>query len=914
MRWLRAWFFRLGELFHRQQRNRELAAEIESHVQMHIEDNLRAGMDPVEARRQARIKFGGMESTVEAYRRQRGVLFGGTMLQDLRYAVRIFKKSPGFTAVAIITLALGIGANTAIFSLINAIMLRTLPVKNPKELVSIKWTARSQPNIGEAGEFNWGGCPDAMPSLHPAPEGCVFSYPMFQQIKSEQRVFSDVIAMVPSSVPVNVLGHTTRSDGLCVSGDFFSALGARPALGRLLNRSDDDSSASPALVVSYRFWRGALDGDSTVVGKPILLGKTRYTLVGIASPEFGELDPGIPLDFWVPLVFQPDTTMETAPRALWVGLMARLRPGISVTQAKAAMTVLFAESATNGPMAIFKPEDMPKIELPTAAYGLNSLRYNFTHPLFTLFAAVGLVLLIACANIAGLTLSRSTARRKEIAMRAALGAARMRIVRQLLTESILLSVAGGAAGILLGYWGAHLLVLFLSTNFEPLAISVHPDAHILAFTLLVSVAVGLVFGVVPALNSAKLDLIRSLKEGPGSTTEAPQRRWFTLGNGLVAVQMALTVVVLMGAGLLARTLANLKSVDLGFDPRNLLIFDLNDTYANRMGKQPNSLGELRERLRQLPGVSSVSYSFFAPMKGGRMQAPLNSIGNAKLSGVVSCLTVAPDFFKTMRIPLIAGRTINARDMQDQKQVPEVAVVNEDFARLFLGKENPVGQHFQRGSGKNETEIVGVVGNARHENVRDESLPMVYFPTAFSTRFGAVGTFEIRTAFDPKAMMPEIRSAVLRFDPNLLITDMKTQEEQIDQNIYQERLIANLSSLFALLALVVACVGIYGLLSYQVTRRTREIGVRLALGAQRGDVLRLVIRQGAILTVLGALIGAAAALAATRYLQSFLYGVKPSDPVTLIAAAILLISLALLASYIPARRAMKIDPMVALRYE
>ena len=853
-----------------------------------------------------------------------------SLLQDVRYGLRMLRKSPGFTAVAIITLALGIGANTAIFSLINAIMLRTLPVKDPQSLVSIKWTARSLPNTGGAGSYNWGGCPDAMPTTDwlitddhdpahvPVPEECVFSYPMFEQIKSEQKVFSDVIAMVPSSVPVNAVGHSSRAEGLCVSGNFFSVLGTHPAVGRLLNTSDDNISASPSAVVSYRFWRNSLNSDPTVIGKSILLGKSRYTLVGITMPEFGEIDPGVPLDFWVPLAFQPDTAIETNPKALWLGMMARLKPGISVSQAKAAMSTIFMQSSTSGPMAIFKPSDSPRIELPTAAYGLNSLRYNFARPLFTLLTAVGLVLLIACANIAGLMLARSAARRKEIAMRAALGASRIRIVRQLITESILLSVAGGAAGILLGYSGANALALFLSANWnEPLEINVHPDAHILGFTLMVSVLVGLLFGVAPALNSGKVDLIRALKETVGSATGASHGRWFTLGNGLVVVQMALTVIVLVGAGLLVRTLANLKSVDAGFDPKNLLIFDLDATYSSRVGEQISNLGpELREKLSGLRGVSSVTYSFMAPMKGGRMQADLNSIGPAKLSGTFSWMPVAPDFFKTMRIPLIAGRTITIQDIHDPKSAtPDlIAVVNEDFARRFFGKQNPVGQHFRVKARKNETEIVGVVGNTRYENLRDASLPMVYVPISNHPVFSGVGAFEIRTIMDPKTLISAVRAAVNSVDSNLLITDMKTQMEQIDQNIYQERLIANLSSLFAVLALVVACVGIYGLLSYQVTRRTQEIGIRLALGAQRGDVLHLVLRQGIVLAVLGTLIGAAAALAVTRYLQSFLFGVKPSDPVTIVGVAFLLIAVALLASYIPARRAMKTDPMVALRYE
>jgi predicted permease len=572
---------------------------------------------------------------------------------------------------------------------------------------------------------------------------------------------------------------------------------------------------------------------------------------------------------------------------------------------------MFAAATTHGTEAIFAPSDEPRIELPTAAYGLASLRDSFSQPLFVLFAAVALVLLIACANIAGIMLARSAARRKEMAMRSALGATRVRIMRQLLTESLLLSIAGGAAGILLGYVGAELLARFLARNwYMPMQVDVHPDVRVLAFTVFAAFVVGLLFGVAPAFSSGKVDLVPALKEGSGRSVGATHGRRFTVGNALVVAQMALAVLVLAGAGVLVRTLVNLRAVNPGFDPQNLLVFGLDTTYADRASSDLRLFnGELKERLATLPGVNSVTFSEVPLLSGGGIQGDLYAENGTQSLFLVDYLPVAPGFFETMRIPLRTGRTLNAQDSQPTTAYQPV-VINENLAHRLFGNQNPVGRHFRQGTPSSPiSEVVGVVGDAKYDTLRANVMPTLYAPIGND---GA--TFEIRTAMDPKALMPEIRTAVSRFDSNLLITDMKTQMEQIDQNIYQERLIANLSSLFALLALIVACVGIYGLLSYQVTRRTQEIGIRLALGARREDVLRVVLWQGAALAILGALIGIAAALGLTRYLQSLLFGVKPTDPVTIISVAFGLIAVALLASYIPARRAMKTDPMVALRYE
>ena len=833
-----------------------------------------------------------------------------TFFHDLRFAFRQLRKSPGFTAVAIITLAFGIGANTAIFSLINAIMLRTLPVKDPGSLVILKWVAKRPPQI-ESGSA-WAACPAI------DPPACSFSYPMFQQLRTQQQVLSGLFASVPTptNVAINVSGHPGHANGLYVSGDFFATLGTHPLFGRLLTSADDSESA-PVVTLSSTFWRKTMAGDYGVLGKPIMIGKRQFTIVGVA-PSI-ELDPGVPQDVWMPLSLQPKTDPHpfqfTEGKAIWLQLIGRLKPGISPQQAAVAVSTIFAAGAAQGPDAIFSAGDAPHIELLSVARGLSSLRRFLSQPLFLLFAAVALVLLIACANIAGLMLARAAERKKEVAVRSALGATRGRLLRQFLTESLLLSASGGVAGCLLGYLGAKALAAFFTRNWwMPIAFDVHPDVRVLAFTFLAAAGVGLLFGAAPVFLHRQLSLAPVLKEGSGGIGGVRSGKLEVAGI-LVTAQMALAVVVLVGAGLLVRTLANLKHVEPGFDPRNLVIFGVDTTYRGSGTSDLQAFHtQIQSQLAALPGVTSVTYSEVPLLTGGGMQVDLYPENGTQPLFNVDVLRIARNFFQTMRMELLAGRTFNEQDLKRTMSpgpgAYQPVVINQTFAHRIFGNQNPIGRYFRQGSPTSPiSEVVGVVADAKYDSLRTSVAPTIYALLGDER-----ATFEVRTAIDPNAMMPAIRAAITRFDPNLLITDMKTQQEQIDQNIYQDRLIANLSSLFALLALIVACVGIYGLLSYQVTRRTQEIGIRLALGAQRADVLRIVLRQGMVLAIVGAVIGIAAALAVTRYLQSFLYGVKPNDPLTMIAVAFLLIAVALLASYIPARRAMNTDPMVALRYE
>ena len=848
-----------------------------------------------------------------------------SLAQNFRFALRRLRKNPGFTVVAVLTLALGIGANTGVFSVINAIMLRTLPVNDPQNLMLLKWKAHRIPTT--VASFFYDNCPHqggswngrALISEMPLDaEGCSFSFPLFQAIREKSTIFSSVFAFVPEQLTMNSEKGSSQGQAVFVSGDFFSALGAPPALGRLLDPADESEDAVPAIVVSHHFWQNELGGDRSVLGMHVRVGKALFTIVGITGQDFPVVDPGLPSDFWMPIAYQaivePRFPKNTVNNALWIEVMARLKPEVRIAQAASALTVLFAASTTNGPDAIFKRDDRPEIQLSTAAHGLVTLRQNFSRPLFALLVAVAIVLFLVCANLAGLILVRSAARRKELAMRVALGATPGRVFRQLLTESLLLLLVGGTFGVLLGYLGASILEKFLSHNwYQPLQVDVRPDAHVLMFTASISIFVGIVFSLAPAVSSRRGDLVPALKETAGSIIVAGRRR-INLGNLLVLVQMVVAMLVLAGTGLLVHSLFNLRSEEVGFDPKNIVEFRVDATYSKGPGGNLQNLyRDLQEQLSSVPGVSSASRSGVLLLSGGGMGGPIFSRDQSGAEIHVNMLPISGSFFETMRIPLINGRTLDPQDsaVSQANTLSKHVVVNQVLARRLFGDQNPVGRHFREDASGPEDEVVGVVANAKYDTLRDDIRPAIYTPIAgWDGQF----YFEVRTALDPKAMMPELRSAIRRFDSNLLITDMKTETEQIDQNIYQERLIANLSSLFALLALFVACIGIYGLLSDQVTRRTQEIGVRLAMGAERADVLRLVLRKGAVLAVAGTLLGGAAAFGVTRYLQGFLFGVKPMDPLTMLTVAAILVATVMAACYIPARRAAKVDPMVALRYE
>jgi predicted permease len=883
-----------------------------------------------------------------------------TLIQDLRYGLRMLAANAGFTVVAVLTLALGIGANTAIFSLIDAVMLRALPVHDQSSLVVLRWSAHKTPRRNSTSSFgdcarNEGG--DKNPS------GCSLPYPFFELIHSEKRAFSSATAFAgPAQLVLSGNGPARMASGELVSGDYFSTLGVNAPVGRTLGPTDDSLSAPPAVVLSYAFWQDAFGGDRSAIGRSIVLNSVPFTIVGVTEPNFIGLTPGKTQDLFLPLSMDSRLSIPWMGRreernlnSWWLVIVARLKPGVTLESAQAAASLLFRNEMLTGEKPLSKASDDPRIILTPAQSGLDGRRSFISMPLYVLMSAVGLILLIACANVAGLLLSRAAARQKEMAVRLALGAGRLRMVRQLLTESVMLSLMGGALGVLVAIWGVPALTALMSSDGDrPFPFVVGPDWRVLAFTVCISLFAGILFGLAPALRSTRLDLTPALRESasglPGGRMR-PGRR-FHLGNALVAIQVALSIVVLIGAGLVVRTLRNLRGIRPGFDTRNLLLFSINPTLQKYSdSKIQNLYRDLQERLAALPGVISVSYSSDSLLSGSLWSSDLHVEGQAeKTTQEVDMLAVGPGFCKTLRIPVLEGRAFTSADFEQAAQAaaagqapqqtatpsgvlsaakspasagpPIPVLVNASFVRNYFENQNPLGKRLTQGDSSETSgnatekpritkvwEIIGVAGDTKYNDLRREVHPAVYVPVT-----GGGATFELRTASSPSALIPAVRRTVSDADNNLPIFGVRTQSQRIDELLTQERLIARLGSCFGGLALLLACVGLYGLLSFEVARRTREIGIRMALGAERADVLRGIAGQGLRITIVGVVAGLAAGAAVTRFLSSLLFGLKASDPVTFAGVSLILIAVALLACYLPARRATKVDPMVALRYE
>ena len=837
-----------------------------------------------------------------------------TLWQDIRYGLRMLGKNPGFTAIAVATLALGIGANTAIFSLLNAIMLQSIPVRNPQELVVLRWSAHAHPQ--NAGSSSFGDCQWTRWTSSSS-GSCSFPYPMFKEIRNQDEGFSNVAAFAgPAQVDLSGNGTATVVHAELVSGDYFQTLGVTAALGRTIQPDDEREGSEAVVVLSHAYWESGFGGAADAVGKVIKLNGVPFTIVGIADPGFTRLTPGRGYDMWVPLSQFGSLRLQwgnssTDAKNWWLVVMGRLRPGVTQQQAQSAVSLLFRNQLIAD--KTFKAEDQPEVALIPAQKALSGIRGRFEQPLLILMAAVAILLLISCANVAGLLLSRAATREKEVAVRLALGAGRSRLIRQLLTESVMLSCMGAALGVLLAYWGAAALTTFIFGNSYSSfgAVDTSPDATVLGITMAVAVLTGVLFGLAPALRGTRIDVGPVLKENAGSLSGASfGGRRFGLGSALVVAQVALCLIVLAGAGLVVRSLANLKNINPGFDTRNVLEFAIDPSLTGYYQKDRIEplYRELQTRLSSLPGVQSVSYSSGTLLDGGLWTEDLKVEGQTNKGTVESqMLAVGSDFFHTMKIPLLTGRTLSAADMGATQSV---AVVNRAFVETFLDKRQPLGLHFGGDDPKSrQYEIVGVVGDTKYAGLRDEIKPTAYIPL----REGEAH-FAIRTAMNTQALVPIVRKVVSELDNNLPVYDVKTQTERIERLLFNERLLARLASLFGLLALVLACLGLYGLLAYEVARRTREIGIRAALGAQSRDVLRLVGGQGLLLIALGFVLGVVAAVGVTSSLSSFLYGVKPTDPATFLAVGALLLLVGLTACYIPARRATQVDPMVALRYE
>jgi predicted permease len=940
----------------RKREQSDFTAEIEAHLELEAERLKEQGLSEEEARVAARRAFGNVTRAQERFYESGRWLWWDHLVQDLRFGLRMLRKNPGFTAVAVVTLALGIGANTAIFSLIDAVMLRSLPVRDPSQLVVLRWSAHKQPRRSSTSSY--GDC-DREDSKNPS--GCSLPYTLFELIRSKKDVFSAATAFAgPWNLVLSGNGLARLAASEVVSGDYFSTLGVKAAVGRTLGPEDDTPSATPAAVLGYAYWQTAFAGDPAAVGRTVLLNSVPFTIVGIAEPGFTRLSPGKRQDLFLSIPMLPRLNIPwtkdiQGPNNWWLVVIARLKPGVSLGQAQASAALIFRNEMLHGAKAFWQESEDPRILLLPAQRALTGRRTFFSQPLYVLMCAVGFVLLIACANVAGLLLARATARQKEMAVRQAMGAGRCAIVRQLLTESMMLSLAGGALGVLLAFWGVHAITTFVLGNADsPFPFAVEPDWRALVFTLSISLVTGIVFGLAPALRSTRLSLTSALKENASTLPgrEAQRGRRWHLERALVVVQVGLSMIVLVGAGLMVRTIENLYSINPGFDTRNVLLFGINPTLEKYSDSHIQSLyHNLQEQIAALPGVTSVSYSSHALLSGSLWTSDFHIEGQPqKTAEEVDMLSAGPDFLKTLRIPLLDGRTFTAADFDEAARAaasaespqqatspmsasaagkssagvgpPIPVLVNAAFVHHYFANQNPLGKMLSQGDseetdldsgvGKPKSrrwEIVGIVGDTKVTDLRRDVHPLVYVPLT-----GGGAHFEVRAALNPSALIPAVRDLAKRLDSNLPPFAVRTQSESIEDLVTQERMIARLASFFGLLALLLACVGLYGLLSYEVARRTREIGIRMSLGAERRDVARLVIMRGMRLTAAGVCVGGAGGLALTRFLSSLLYDVKPTDPLTLIAVSVLLTGVASLASYIPARRATKVDPMVALRHE
>ncbi len=886
-----------GSLFRRKRQfEAEMDDEISFHFEQVIEANIKAGMTPWEARRAARLSFGGVDQIKEECRDTRPTRIIREAIQDLRYGLRTLAKSPGFAVVSILTLGLGVGANTAIFSLMDAILLKDLPVPNPEELVIIE-------------------------AFH-GEKGRDFSYPVFRDIAARQEAFSGIFATGGAEfvrVGVEGVGEVSSPEMIqsrFVSSNYFSVLGVNPILGRVFNAGDDQEA-----VIGYGFWQRQFGKDPSVLGRVITLNQASFVIVGVTGRDFYGESPGNRTDFWIPIEAQPRTQQRNlleARTASWFRTMARLKPGVAPGQAQAALTVLYRhlladEIASGTGSLIHKPPRLEdtRVGLSPGSKGHSWHRRQLSQPLRLLMQVVAVVLLIACCNVANLLLARASFRQKEIGIRLALGAARLRLVRQLLTESLLLAAMGGAAGVGLFFATRHVFLTMAS-----LQLDLRPDWRILGFAAAVALLTGLLFGLVPALQATKMRVVPS-----GQIDSAGHSR-ILVPRLLVVVQMALSMVLLVGAGLLVRTLLNFRDFDPGFVRENVLLFELEHEDSSETATDRGLGGVILERLSALPAVHSASLCDSSFFSGSANTSPVrvpDSEVNPDADGEIRTERVSPRYFETLGMRLLMGREFTPADNA-------VAIINSALARHYFPGQNPLGKPIylprldeQRRyipfSPKLEleqaVEIVGVVQDAKYDDLRQVTPRMAYLPWVPGPSFD-YSSVVVRTVTGPATLVKPIRATLRQINPKLMVREVKTLEDQVNQSLAHERLITELLTFFGLLALALACVGLYGLMSYSVARRTREIGIRMALGARRIDALAMVLKGGLTLGVTGIVLGLPGVLIATRLVEHFLFGVRPFDPATIAMAVALLLFVSLTAGYVPAYRAARVDPALTLR--
>jgi len=909
------WIRRLRYWIESARRSQALREEMELHLAEKAAELEADGMTAERARAEARRRFGNVGLKQEESREIWMTRFLSELGQDIRYGCRTMAANKAFSALAVLSLALGIGANTTIYSFMESILLRSLPVADPESLVVLNWHSRPPKD----GDKEWVHVMHGLQGLAwPGNKGDmvlgIFPYGAFETLREENPVFSTLFGYFNGhNKTLAIRGQATSAGTEYVTGEYFRGLAVSPAAGRLIDTPDDRAGAAPVAVLSFAASRQRFGGPSSAIGQQVLVDNVPFTVIGVTPPEFFGVDPAAAPDLYLPMHANLLVDGSRAARIYpdgnfyWVEMMGRLRPGVSMAQAQAALAPRFhqwvaATATTGGERA-----KLPALILNPGAAGLGSLRRQYSKPLYVLLTMVGLILAIACANIANLLLARAAARRREMAVRLSLGAGRFRVVRQLLTESLMLASLGGAFGVLFAIWGVRSLTLLLSGGQQNFTLHAELNWNVLAVTAALSAVCGLLFGLAPAIKSTRPDVMPALKSGRGG---GPRGR---AQHVLVVAQIAVSFLILAAAGLFVRTLNKLHSVQLGYARENILLFSLNARQAGHRDPEiARFYADLRKRLESIPGVSSATLSQSSIISAGRA-LPIR--GSMKIGAVTledaRVLAAGPRFLTTMQIPILAGREIDDRDQPGSRPV---AVISEELARTYFEGENPLGRRITLPDEKRDLEIVGVSANLRYGGLKNEEEGAMTVFVAVSQFSSDRMTYALRTAGDPLRYVQSVHEIVREADSRIPVTNVITQAAEIDRTITRELTFAKLCTGFAVLALLTACVGLYGTMSYTVARQVGEIGIRMALGAQRGAVVWMVLRRVVLLAAVGLAISVPAALVASQLVKSFLFETQPNDPGTLALSGVVLLSAAILAGYAPARRASRIDPLAALRHE
>ena len=897
-------------------RSEELREEMELHLAEKAAELHADGMTAERARNEARRRFGNVGLKQEESREIWLTRFWLELVQDIRYGFRIMSANKVFSALAVLLLALGIGANTAIYSFMESILLRSLPVEDPESLVVLNWHSRPPRDSSKESVHVMHGVQGmAWPGDKGSMISAMFPYPAFEMFRDDNPVFSTLFGYfngLNRNLIIREQATSARTE--FVTGEYFRGLAVSPAAGRLIESEDDRPGAAPVAVITFATSQNRFGGPANAIGQSVLVDNVPFTVIGVAPPEFFGVDPAVVPDIYLPLHTTPLVDGARAARMYpdgnfyWIEMMGRLRPGVSMAQAQAVLAPRFHRWVATTATTDGERAKLPALILNPGAAGLGSLRRKYSKPVYVLLMMVGLILAITCANIANLLLARGAARRGEMAVRLSLGAGRFRVVRQLLTESVMLASLGGALGILFAIWGVQALTFLLSNGKENFTLHAELNSNVLGVTAALSVVCGLLFGLVPAIQSTRPDVMPALKDGRGS---GPRRR---MQHVLVVAQIAISFLLLVAAGLFVRTLHKLHSVQLGYARENILLFSLNARQAgHRDPEMAIFYADLRKRFESIPGVSSATLSQSSIINAGFTGQAIK--GTMKIGSVTvedaRALAAGPRFLTTMQIPILAGREIDDRD---QPRSRPVAVISEEFARTYFENENPVGRRITLPDEKRDLEIVGISANVRYGGLKNEEESAKTVFVAASQFSPDRVTYALHTVGDPLRFAQSVHEIVREADSRIPVTNVVTQAAEIDGTITREITFAKLCTGFAVLALLIACVGLYGTMSYSVTRQIGEIGIRMALGAQRGAVVWMVLRHVLLLAAVGLAISLPAALSASHLVKSFLFETQPNDPGTLAVTCVVLLCAAILAGYAPARRAARIDPLAALRHE